>query len=402
MEVLVVFVTSRRLWTRVTRALVVVLVAVLLAGGAAYAWNSRNKQADAKPSPAGGTAPANAPDTSGGAAVAVAGPVSPAAAGGNGSPVVLPPLAPAPVNGASAGVAAGQQAKSARTPGRLPPTVGVPAAVVPVVARPAGPAAVPLPAAEAEKLLADAKAKLDAGDSLAARTLLNDAIVGDRFPGASADAARALQSKANETLVFSPRLIPGDTYAEVARVERANGLTVIARGHAVPWELVCRINGTTDKRIKLGQALKAPVGPFNVMVTKSAFRLDLFLGGIPGEPATLYVTSLPVGLGKDNSTPTGVWEVAAGGKMKNPTWTNPRSGESFQGYDPKNPLGGYWVALKGVEGEAAGKTGFGIHGTIEPDSIGKQASMGCIRLKVEDIQFVYDTVTDKSRVLVRD
>jgi hypothetical protein len=403
MEVLVVFVTSRRLWARLTRALVVVMLAVLLAGAAAYLWNNRAKQAEAAAASPAGPAPAANPAAANGtgpaAAMAAVGPVSPAPAGSNGSPVVLPPLAPLPANGKALVAPGGGLA-----PGRLPggaPVMPTPASP-PVVARPPAAPAALLSAAEADKRLADAKAKLDAGDLLGVRAALNDAIVGDQFPPAAAESARALQARANESLVFSPRPFPGDTYAEVAKVERSDGLRTISRGHAVPWELVCRINGTTDKRIKLGQTLKAPVGPFNVMVSKAAYRLDLFLGGIPGEPATLYVTSLPVGLGKDNSTPTGVWEVMPGGKMKNPHWTNPRSGERFEGYDPKNPLGGYWVALKGVEGDATGKTGFGIHGTIEPESIGKQASMGCIRLKVEDVQLVYDMVTDKSRVLVRD
>lgn len=403
-----VFVTSRRLWARLTRVLAVVMLVVLVAGGAAYYWNNRTKPtADAgKPAASvAGAAQTNVAASAdvGGAAAAGNGPVSPAPAGGNGSPpVVLPPLLPGPGNAKNLiGNVATNAGGLAVPPSSLTPPAA--AGQVPAVAaKPRAPAAAPLSAADAEKRLADAKAKLDAGDLMGVRTALNDGIVGDRFPGASADAARALQSKANETLVFSPRPFVGDAYAEVARVEKSNGLTTISRGHAVPWELVCRINGTTDKRIKLGQSLKTPVGPFNVMVTKSAFRLDLFLGGIPGETSTLYVTSLPVGLGKDNSTPTGVWQVVSGGKMKNPQWTNPKSGQQFEGYDPKNPLGGYWVALKGLEGDATGKTGFGIHGTIEPDSIGKQASMGCIRLKVEDIQFVYDTVTDKTRVLVRD
>ncbi len=48
-----------------------------------------------------------------------------------------------------------------------------------------------------------------------------------------------------------------------------------------------------------------------------------------------------------------------------------------------------------------GQTSYGIHGTIEPDTIGRQASMGCVRLKVEDVQLVYDMLSEgKSRVLV--
>jgi hypothetical protein len=275
-----------------------------------------------------------------------------------------------------------------------------PAAAKPTVAATPKPVA---PLADPEKLLTDAKAKLDAGDYLAIRTLLNDAICHDQFTGPAADRARALQAEANNKLVFSSHLFPGDAYAEIARIEQGRGLTAIARQHAVPWELVCRINNTSDRRIRAGQPLKVPFGPFHIMVVKSAFRLDLFLGGLPGDPGALYVSSLHVGLGKDDSTPTGLWSVVSGGKMKNPAWTNPRSGEHFDGYDAKNPLGGYWIALKGEEGNAVGKTSYGIHGTIEPDSIGKQASMGCVRLTVEDIKLVYEMVSEgKSRVLVRD
>ena len=45
---------------------------------------------------------------------------------------------------------------------------------------------------------------------------------------------------------------------------------------------------------------------------------------------------------------------------------------------------------------------YGIHGTIDPDSIGKQSSMGCIRMKADDIAVVYDMMVEgKSMVLVQ-
>ena len=42
-----------------------------------------------------------------------------------------------------------------------------------------------------------------------------------------------------------------------------------------------------------------------------------------------------------------------------------------------------------MEGEAVGHSGYGIHGTIEPESIGKAVSLGCIRMHNEDVAFVY-------------
>jgi lipoprotein-anchoring transpeptidase ErfK/SrfK len=73
------------------------------------------------------------------------------------------------------------------------------------------------------------------------------------------------------------------------------------------------------------------------------------------------------------------------------------------GDDPKNPLGERWIGLTGIDGHAVGKQSYGIHGTIEPDSIGKQASMGCIRMRNEDVEMVFDMLTEgKSVVVVRE
>jgi lipoprotein-anchoring transpeptidase ErfK/SrfK len=66
-------------------------------------------------------------------------------------------------------------------------------------------------------------------------------------------------------------------------------------------------------------------------------------------------------------------------------------------------LGGYWIGLTGTEGQALGKMSYGIHGTIDPDSIGKQSSMGCIRLRHDDIEMVYEMMVEgKSMVVVRE
>jgi lipoprotein-anchoring transpeptidase ErfK/SrfK len=44
---------------------------------------------------------------------------------------------------------------------------------------------------------------------------------------------------------------------------------------------------------------------------------------------------------------------------------------------PNNPVGVIWIALN--------KKGIGIHGTDDPESIGRNASHGCIRLANWDI-----------------
>ena len=90
-------------------------------------------------------------------------------------------------------------------------------------------------------------------------------------------------------------------------------------------------------------------------------------------------------------------------KLKNPAYYSPRGEGVIAADDPKNPLGEFWIGLTGVDGHAVGKLSYGIHGTIDPDSIGKQSSMGCIRMHNEDVAQVFQLLIEgKSTVTVRD
>jgi len=55
-----------------------------------------------------------------------------------------------------------------------------------------------------------------------------------------------------------------------------------------------------------------------------------------------------------------------------------------------------------VAGEAVGQQRYGIHGTIDPDSIGKSMSLGCIRMRNENVAELYSMlVAGDSRVTIR-
>jgi lipoprotein-anchoring transpeptidase ErfK/SrfK len=249
--------------------------------------------------------------------------------------------------------------------------------------------------------LADAKAQLDHGKMLDARRILNAAITEHRLDDASTKAAKKMLDDINAVVVFSTRQFKDDEFGGTFTVPSGGVLEKIAISNDVPTELLQKINGISDPRkLRAGQNLKIIRGPFNAVVDKSDFSLELWIGE-PGAKGSMYVTTLPVGLGADDSTPTGVWAVQ--NRVANPTYFSPRGGGIIAADDPKNPLGERWIGLAGTEGAAVGKQSYGIHGTIEPDSIGKQASMGCIRLKNEDVTKVFDAlVKDKSTVTVRD
>ena len=281
--------------------------------------------------------------------------------------------------------------------------VAPPAAAVSTSTVPLTPAHAATPALTASRPLADAQAKLDGGDLIAARQTYNDAITSGRLSDSEIDSAKKQIMQIDQTLVFSTKRFPNDPLGGVYTVKPGERLSAIAAAHDVTWELLLRLNNMTDPRkLRSGQALKVVNGPFHVVVTKSKFTMDVYLGS-PGEHGSMYITSYPVGLGKDDSTPTGTWMVEPHHKIKHPTYYSPRGEGVIAADDPKNPLGPFWIGLSGTDGQAVGKASYGIHGTIEPDSIGKMASLGCIRMHNEDVGLVFELLVEgKSTVIVKD
>src|SRR5829696_3420822 len=92
------------------------------------------------------------------------------------------------------------------------------------------------------------------------------------------------------------------------------------------------------------------------------------------------IATYPASIGsKEKPAPSGTLKVT--NVARNPTYTyNPKY--EFKGVKakekftikpgPNNPVGLVWISLTGE--------GYGIHGTPEPDQVGKTASHGCVRL----------------------
>jgi len=88
----------------------------------------------------------------------------------------------------------------------------------------------------------------------------------------------------------------------------------------------------------------------------------------------------PVAVGK-SSTPSPVGTFTIERRVMNPTYTH--DGRVVAA-GPNNPVGTRWMGLS--------IRGYGIHGTNAPDSIGKAASHGCIRLGKADLEDLYARV----------
>jgi hypothetical protein len=84
-------------------------------------------------------------------------------------------------------------------------------------------------------------------------------------------------------------------------------------------------------------------------------------------------------------SPSGEFQIVQ--RLENPTYYKPGV---VIGPGVRNPLGTRWMGLSAK--------GFGIHGTDRPDSIGHNASHGCIRLRNRDIEDLFARVKVRDRV----
>ncbi len=233
----------------------------------------------------------------------------------------------------------------------------------------------------AEKLMADKK-------FIEARALYNE-IVDQGLPPEQNNRVVGRLSELADITLFSFRHIPGDAITELYTVPPGGAFWVIAKTYRIRPQLLMEINRIDDaKKLRAGQKIKVVKGPFNAVVDKSDFTLSVYIDlpngdGRPHRP--LLVRRYTVGLGEFNSTPTGVWKITS--MDKNPMYTHPRTGEHMGPEHAEYPFGklGLWIALEGEFGNALGQTGYGIHSTNEPDSIAKQESLGCVRMRDADI-----------------
>ena len=97
----------------------------------------------------------------------------------------------------------------------------------------------------------------------------------------------------------------------------------------------------------------------------------------------------PVAVGKESTpSPTGSFRIEV--RVMDPSYYH-RGKVVAPG--PKNPLGTRWMGL--------GYKGYGIHGTNAPNSIGKAASHGCIRMAKKDLEELFGMVKVGDEVEIR-
>jgi lipoprotein-anchoring transpeptidase ErfK/SrfK len=131
--------------------------------------------------------------------------------------------------------------------------------------------------------------------------------------------------------------------------------------------------------------------PAVVIVHRGAFQLSLYKHLKLAKTYGIAVGR--VGL----ETPAGLYHVQ--NKAVNPAWTMPNSswvapndrGKVVPGGTPENPLKARWLGIY---------AGAGIHGTDDAGSIGSAASHGCIRMRIPDVEELYDQVPVNAPVYI--
>ena len=112
-----------------------------------------------------------------------------------------------------------------------------------------------------------------------------------------------------------------------------------------------------------------------------------------------------VAVGKEGFSWSGTARI--GRKAVDPVWTPPpemiertpkyaKWADGMPGGLPSNPLGPRAMYLYNKSGD----TGFRIHGTIHPESIGTAASSGCIRMLNHEVIDLYNATPRGTKVIV--
>ena len=187
-------------------------------------------------------------------------------------------------------------------------------------------------------------------------------------------------SEVNIKIAFSPII---DECSTEYIVQPNDALIKIARKFKTTVNFIKRANNLKSDIIRKGQKLKINTCVFSVVVDKS--RNTLFLKRA-GEAIKNYV----VATGKNNSTPGGKFKIEI--KLTNPTWF--RTGAVIAPDSPDNILGSRWMGFD--------LKGYGIHGTTEPENLGRQITMGCIRMKNEDVEELFDIIPAGTEVTIID
>lgn len=233
---------------------------------------------------------------------------------------------------------------------------------------------------EEKELFALAARCKKSGNALSARDAYKKIM--EKFPNSdNVQTAQEGMEKANIDILFSSMPTPDSIMYEVVK---GDTLAKIAKKFSTTQDLILKANYLKDSKIvPLGRKLKIHNEKVNIIVDRSQNILTL-------KSDDKIVKTYRVSTGINNSTPVGTFKVI--NKVINPPWYT--AGGVIPPDSPKNILGSRWLGLSAK--------GYGIHGTTEPQSIGRQVTSGCVRMKNSDVEELYKIVPEGAEVVIVD
>ena len=194
----------------------------------------------------------------------------------------------------------------------------------------------------------------------------------------------AWQKKLDETnirIILSSQAVPGLSQEYI--IQPLDNLTKISKQFNTTVDLIKKINNLASDKINPGKKLKIWTGKFSVLADKSQNILMLKCNDE-------IIKTYNVSTGLNNSTPVGTFKITT--KLVNPVWY--KSGAVVPPDSPENILGTRWMGFD--------LEGYGIHGTTSPESIGTQATAGCVRMLNNEVEELYTFLPQGTEVTIVD
>lgn len=184
----------------------------------------------------------------------------------------------------------------------------------------------------------------------------------------------------NIKLMFSPEITAKSTAYEIMP---GDTLIKIAKKFNTTVDLIKKSNNLPGDKIFPGKKLKVWTGTLNILVDKSQ---NILMVKADEEIIKTYIVST----GANNSTPVGTFKIV--NKLENPTWF--KAGAVVSADSKENVLGTRWMGFD--------LAGYGIHGTVEPENLGKQVTQGCVRMENSEVEELYIIVPIGAEVTITD
>ncbi len=202
------------------------------------------------------------------------------------------------------------------------------------------------------------------------------------------------QPTSGGTAAPPPQVVDPLGSAVTVAVRAGDSLSRLALRHHTTVEALRHYNKLHKDVIRIGQKLRVVPGPWKITVDKGqrTLTLERRVGDNWSEFARFSV-----GLGRLNSTPDAEFVIST--RLRHPDWYMP-DGRIYRYGDPENQLGDYFLKLAMTGAPDKPLLGYGIHGTPDEKSVGKNWSNGCVRMRNRDVEILYYLVPSGTPVTI--